>query len=375
MPRTTRDTGCEAVPSPTPETGGPRRPDAVPGCRIAVYRVRLERERYLQFPWRGFAGAADAVALFRRYVGLADREHMVAIHLDARRRVTGIHTVAVGSLQSSPAGAREVFKAAILGNAAAIVLAHNHPSGDPSPSPDDVAVGQGLELAGQLLAIPVLDHVIVGDPGYASLRTLGLLEFDPDDPDPLEAQNTDEGWLAGLQVLGLGSIFLAGGMAAVRQQARDGLKPESGRGFVAPSGRNAILSPMITVEPDPALRPGELEPLLEELQRRIGAALERALVGVRASVRVDDVGLSFAAETPVFPVAVGTTVFRDSGEIVEEVKTRWADAGAGALLHDATGRAFRCNVHTSFARLLSADRPVDEVFTLNDGGGARCADE
>lgn len=341
-------------------------------CRIAVYRVLLKRERYLLCPWRGFSGAADAAALFRRYVGLADREHMVAIHLDARRRVTGIHTVAVGSLQSSPAGAREVFKAAILGNAAAIVLAHNHPSGDPSPSPDDVAVGQGLELAGQLLGIPVLDHVIVGDPGYASLRSLGLLEFDPDDPDPLEARNTDEGWLAGLEALRLGSTFLAAGMEAVRQEARDGLEPRCGRGYVAPSGRNAILSPMIIVEPDPALRPGELEPLLEELQRRIGAALERALAGVHASVRIDDVGLSFAAETPVFPVAAGNTVFRDSGEIVVEVETRWADAGAGVLLHDAAGRAFRCNVHTSFARLLSADRPVAEVFTLNDGEDAPC---
>lgn len=373
MPRTIP--GSRREDTPTSSVRHSAGADVSPTCRIAVYRVLLKRERYLSCPWRGFGGAADAAVLFRHYMGLADREHMVAIHLDARRRVTGIHTVAVGSLQSSPAGAREVFKAAILGNAAAIVLAHNHPSGDPSPSPDDVAVGQGLELAGQLLGIPVVDHVIVGDPGYASLRTMGLLEFDPDDPDPLEARNTDEGWMAGLEALRLGSTFLAGGMGAVRQQARDCLELDCGRGFVAPSGRNAILSPMITVEPDPGLRPGELEPLLEELQRRIGAALERAIAGVSASVRVDDVGLSFAAETPVFPMATGTTVFRDLGEIVEEVETRWAEAGAGTLLHDAAGRAFRCNVHTSFARFPSADRPVAEVFTLDDGDGAPCADE
>lgn len=63
-----------------------------------------------------------------------------------------------------------------------IVLVHNHPSGDPSPSPHDVSVTQGLEFVGQLLQIPVVDHVIVGDPGIASLREMGLLEFDPGDP-------------------------------------------------------------------------------------------------------------------------------------------------------------------------------------------------
>jgi DNA repair protein RadC len=335
-----------------------------------VYRVRLERERYLAFPWREFGGAEDAVALFRQYVGVPDREHTVAIHLDARSRVSGLHTVSVGSLQRSEAGAREVFKAAILGNAAAIVLVHNHPSGDPSPSPEDVSVAQGLELVGQLVGIPVADHVVVGEPGYASLRALGLLEFDPRDPDPLRTQNTDEGWTAGLDTLKFGAAFLSGGIAAVRRQARRDRRPRRGRVFVPVPARIATLNPMITVEPDPSLRPEEVEPLLEELQRRVGAALERAVEGVAATVRIEDVGLSFVHEAPVFPLAAGSRVYADSTEIAEEVEALGAGNGIGGLVHDATGRAFRCNVWAGFARLAGEDRPVEQVFTLNGAHAA-----
>ncbi|WP_420128134.1 JAB domain-containing protein [Longimicrobium sp.] len=342
------------------------REEEAPAVRLAVYRVRLERERYLAFPWRAFGGPEDAVALYRRYAGVLDREHMVAIHLDARGRVSGLHTVSVGSLQRSEAGAREVFKAAILGNAAAIVLVHNHPSGDPSPSPEDVSVAQGLELVGQLVGIPVADHVVVGEPGYASLRDLGLLEFDPHDPDPLRTQNTDEGWAAGLDTLKFGAAFLAGGMTAVRWQARREVKPGGGRAFVPVPARAATLNPMITVEPDPSLRPEEIEPLLEELQRRVGAALERALDGVPATVRVDDVGLSYVREVPVFPVAAGPRVFRDSTEIAEGVEGLAAEAGIGGVVHDAVGRAFRCSAWAAFARLPGEDRPVGDVFTLDD---------
>jgi DNA repair protein RadC len=335
-------------------------------CRIAVYSVRLKRERYLAFPWREFGGAADAVALFRKYVGQPDREHMVAIHLDARNRVSGIHTVSIGGLQQSEAGAREVFKAAILASAAAIVLVHNHPSGDPAPSPDDVAVAQGLELAGQLLAIPVVDLVIVGDPGHTSLRELDLLEFDAGNPDPLGARNTDEGWVAGLEPLRLGAALLSGGMAAVRREGRREHRSADSRGFLPVPMRRALFEPVITVEPDPSLRPRDLEPLLEDLQRRIGAALERAVDGVAATVRVDDVGLSFAAETPVFPMAADTVVLQDSTAIVEEVEALGAELGLGGVLHDATGRAFRCNLDVRFARLAGMDQRVEQVFTLDD---------
>jgi DNA repair protein RadC len=348
------------------EEQGVRKEPRTGTCRIAVYSARLKRERYLAFPWRGFRGPSDAVALFRTYLGLPDREHFIAIHLDARDRVSGLHTVSIGGLRQSEAGAREVFKAAILANAASIVLVHNHPSGDPSPSPDDVAVAQGLELAGQLLAIPLVDLVIVGDPGYVSLRQAGLLEFDPDDPDPLQARNTDEGWLAGLEPLRLGARLLSGGMAAVRGDAvRDG-PPRDSRGFVPVPARHATLSPVITVEPDAALRPRDLEPLLEEVQRRVGTALERAVVGVAATVRIEDVGLSLATDTPVFPIAAVQRVFLDSAAVVDQATALGVGSGVGGIVHDAGGRAFRCNLEVSFARVAGEDRPVGKVFTLDD---------
>lgn len=88
--------------------------------------------------------------------------------LDTQSRLIGIHTIAIGSLDTCVV--REVFKAAILANAASIVLAHNHPSGDPTPSPQDREVTRQLVHAGKLLGIDVTDHIIVGEnPRFYSL--------------------------------------------------------------------------------------------------------------------------------------------------------------------------------------------------------------
>lgn len=89
--------------------------------------------------------------------------------------------------------------------------------------------------------------------------------------------------------------------------------------------------------------------------------------GVPATVRVDDVGLSYVREVPIFPVAAGPRVFRDSTEIAEGVEGLAAEAGIGGVVHDAVGRAFHCSVWAAFARLPLQDRPVGEVFTLDDG--------
>jgi DNA repair protein RadC len=84
--------------------------------------------------------------------------------------------VSVGDLSSALVHPREVFKPAILSNAASVILAHNHPSGDPQPSPEDCAVTRRLQEAGQILGIEVLDHVIIGDASrWASLREKGLM--------------------------------------------------------------------------------------------------------------------------------------------------------------------------------------------------------
>lgn len=103
------------------------------------------------------------------------REHFLTIVLDARHRIMNEHLISVGSLTSSIVHPREVFRPAVREAAGAIVLVHNHPSGDPQPSEEDVAVTRRLIHASELLGIRILDHVIVGDGNYASFKELGLL--------------------------------------------------------------------------------------------------------------------------------------------------------------------------------------------------------
>lgn len=99
-----------------------------------------------------------------------DREHFVAILLNAKHAVIDIALVAVGTLNATLVHPREVFKEAIRQSAAAVVLAHNHPSGDPTPSPEDHALTGQLLAAGEILGIRVMDHIVVGEGRYASLR-------------------------------------------------------------------------------------------------------------------------------------------------------------------------------------------------------------
>jgi DNA repair protein RadC len=101
----------------------------------------------------------------------------VVVLLDRKNKAIGLNTVAIGSLTGSTVSLREVFKPAILANAAALLCAHNHPSGDPQPSAEDRALTTRLVEAGKLLGIQVLDHVILGDgtDAYYSFADTGLL--------------------------------------------------------------------------------------------------------------------------------------------------------------------------------------------------------
>ena len=99
----------------------------------------------------------------------------VVLLLDHKNRVTGIDVVSIGSLSASLVHPREVFKAAVLANAAAILVLHNHPSGDPKPSEEDVKITARLAEAGGILGIPLLDHVVVAADGYTSFAEMGNL--------------------------------------------------------------------------------------------------------------------------------------------------------------------------------------------------------
>ena len=107
-----------------------------------------------------------------------DREQFRVVLLDAKHGWLGTETVAVGGLCHVPADPREVFKPAVRRSAAAVILAHNHPSGDPTPSQQDIALTERLVAAGQLLGITVLDHLVIALRGYVSLAAQGLVGFD-----------------------------------------------------------------------------------------------------------------------------------------------------------------------------------------------------
>jgi DNA repair protein RadC len=94
--------------------------------------------------------------------------------LDTKNRVQTISTVYVGSLNTAMIRVGEVFKAALAWNSAALIVVHNHPSGDPTPSPEDVLITHQIVAAGQLLDIDVLDHLVIGQGRYCSMRQKGL---------------------------------------------------------------------------------------------------------------------------------------------------------------------------------------------------------
>ena len=108
-------------------------------------------------------------------IRLADREIFVVLHLDARNRIVAHEITSIGSQTASLVHPREVFKSAILKGACSIILAHNHPSGDPSPSKDDVDLTHRLVEAGRLIGIDVLDHIIIAPPcRNLSMKESGL---------------------------------------------------------------------------------------------------------------------------------------------------------------------------------------------------------
>ncbi|MGB9792484.1 MAG: RadC family protein [Thermacetogeniaceae bacterium] len=104
-----------------------------------------------------------------------DREHFRVVMLNTKNRVLAVETISIGSLNSSLVHPREVFKKAVQRSAAAVILVHNHPSGDPSPSSEDVEITRRLCEAGRIIGIDVLDHIIIGDHVFISLKEKGYI--------------------------------------------------------------------------------------------------------------------------------------------------------------------------------------------------------
>lgn len=138
------------------------------------------------------AGPADVPREIARLIGMRDREYCAVVHLNARHQAVSVEVVSVGTTNSSLVHPREVFKAAILANATAIICAHNHPSGDVEPSQDDLALQRRLVMAGEVLGIPLLDFLIVSGPKVWSSRQSGCLPATNDWVEGLKAPGVRE---------------------------------------------------------------------------------------------------------------------------------------------------------------------------------------
>jgi DNA repair protein RadC len=144
----------------------------------AVYEYVYARRKVAE-PIGTVHSPADVAALLCEWVRptAAENERFVLAVLDTQHAIIGVEELYRGNLAGSSVRVCEVFRMAVRMNGAAIVVAHNHPSGDPLPSPDDIAVSRELVAAGHLLNITLLDHVVLGTDGRsASMRALGYLE-------------------------------------------------------------------------------------------------------------------------------------------------------------------------------------------------------
>lgn len=123
----------------------------------------MVKESSILYEKRRITSPDDAARIIRDFIGDADREMFIILCLNTKNEPTAIHTVSIGTLNSSDVHPREVFKVAILANSAAILLSHNHPSGDPTPSKEDIKITKRLKEAGEIIGIDIIDHIIIGD--------------------------------------------------------------------------------------------------------------------------------------------------------------------------------------------------------------------
>ena len=118
---------------------------------------------------------SDAADLMMEELRYLKKEHFVCLFLNTKNQVIARETLSVGTLNASLVHPREVFRAAIKCSSASLICVHNHPSGDPTPSPEDVAMTRRLIEAGELVGIDVLDHLVIGDNRFISLKEQGYM--------------------------------------------------------------------------------------------------------------------------------------------------------------------------------------------------------
>ena len=145
--------------------------------QASVYRYTLKREKVGGIREGELASGSAEVAGFLRSIGLheEEQEHLIALSLDTKNHVRGYSTVSVGLADQALAHPREVFRNAILSGATGVIIGHQHPSGDPTPSADDLRLTRQLKQAGDIIGIRLLDHIIIAGDRHLSFQEEGLL--------------------------------------------------------------------------------------------------------------------------------------------------------------------------------------------------------
>lgn len=146
-----------------------------PAKRVNIVRLKMVKEGSFLYKERRIKSPEAASTLLKQFLGEVDREYFIVLCLDTKNQPTAINVCHIGSLNASIVHPREVLKPAIISNAASIIVAHNHPSNDPTPSREDVEVTKRLVEAGKIIGIDVLDHLIVCEENFVSLKEKGYL--------------------------------------------------------------------------------------------------------------------------------------------------------------------------------------------------------
>jgi len=147
---------------------------------ISVFRITLVRDRHIQFEQKKITTSQEAQGIIRKLIetqGNPDREQFCIVLLNSKNQVIGINIVSTGDLASAPVHPREVLKPAILANAASMILCHNHPSGDISPSKEDISVTKRIVKSAKVMCVAVHEHLIISmyDDSYYSFADNGLI--------------------------------------------------------------------------------------------------------------------------------------------------------------------------------------------------------
>ncbi|MBU3097674.1 JAB domain-containing protein [Clostridium sp. DSM 17811] len=148
----------------------------IPAKRVSIVSIKMVCESSILYAGRRINSPSEGAELARGFLENCDREELILICLNNKNEPISVSTISIGSLNASIVHPREVFKVAILSNSASVILAHNHPSGDTTPSSEDVSITKRLVEAGKIIGIPIIDHIVIGKEfSYCSLKEKGML--------------------------------------------------------------------------------------------------------------------------------------------------------------------------------------------------------